>query len=197
MRKKLKALPEVEQRMQNINKSITLNACDIRDKETALSGARALIKDLDTASAVRAGSVGHPTSGLTMGQEFTTNSGWNGKVKQYKSCYEVQVEWQDGSTSWHDASDIKGGSIKPLYQPSVAGVGYYGEGRFSNGLKKVGETPPEEIYAYWTRMLHRCYNPEEILKNRGRWYVYVEIHKDWFNFQNFAEWAIKTTQLEL
>lgn len=36
-------------------------------------------------------------------------------------------------------------------------------------------------------MLHRCYNPEEILKNRGRWYVYVEIHKDWFNFQNFAE----------
>lgn len=144
-----------------------------------------------TASAVRAGSVGHPTSGLTMGQEFTTNSGWNGKVKQYKSCYEVQVEWQDGSTSWHDASDIKGGSIKPLYQPSVAGVGYYGEGRFSNGLKKAGETPPEEIYAYWTRMLHRCYNPEEILKNRGRWYVYVEIHKDWFNFQNFAEWAIK------
>ena len=144
-----------------------------------------------TASAVRAGSVGHPTSGLTMGQEFTTNSGWNGKVKQYKSCYEVQVEWQDGSTSWHDAGDIKGGSIKPLYQPSVAGVGYYGEGRFSNGLKKVGETPPEEIYAYWTRMLHRCYNPEEILKNRGRWYVYVEIHKDWFNFQNFAEWAIK------
>jgi preprotein translocase subunit YajC len=143
-----------------------------------------------TASAVRAGSVGHPTSRLAMGQEFTTNSGWNGKVKQYKSCYEVQVEWQDGSTSWHDASDIKGGSIKPLYQPSVAGVGYYGEGRFSNGLKKVGETPPEEIYAYWTRMLHRCYNPEEVLKNGGRWYIYTEVHKDWFCFQNFAEWAL-------
>jgi len=143
-----------------------------------------------TASAVRLGNVGHPTSGFVIGHEFRTNSGWAGKVKQYKSCYEVQVEWQDGSSSWHDAGDIKNGSIKPLYQPSVAGVGYYGEGRFSNGLKKIGETPPEEIYAYWTRMLHRCYNPEEILKNRGRWYIYTEVHKDWFCFQNFAEWAL-------
>lgn len=54
-----------------------------------------------------------------------------------------------------------------MYQPSVAGVGYYGEGRFSNGLKKVGETPPEEIYAYWTRMLHRFSNPEEIHRRIG------------------------------
>ena len=39
-------------------------------------------------------------------------------------------------------------------------------------------------------MLNRCYNPEEILKNRGRWYVYTEVNRDWFCFQNFAEWAL-------
>lgn len=144
-----------------------------------------------SAHSIRTSNVGHPTSGLFVGQTVKTNSGWLGTVEDYKSCHEVAVKWQDGSTSWHTAGDVKGGTIKPLFQPSVAGVGYYGEGRFTNGLKKIGETPPEEIYAYWQRMLTRCYNPEEIVKNRGRWYVYVEIHKDWFNFQNFAEWAIK------
>jgi len=47
LEEKLKALPEVEQQMLDIDKSITLNAVDIREKETALSGAQAKIKDLE------------------------------------------------------------------------------------------------------------------------------------------------------
>lgn len=142
------------------------------------------------AQALRFGNVGHPTSGFVMGQKVKTSSGWVGEIVSYKSCFDVAVMWEDGSTSWHEASDIKAGSIKPVYQPSVAGVGYFGQGRFSNGRKIIGETPPKEVYGYWARMLNRCYNPEEVVKNKGRWYIYTEVHKDWFCFQNFAEWAL-------
>lgn len=140
---------------------------------------------------IRKGIVGHPTSGLYIGYKFKTNSGWNGEVVKYNSCYDVIVKWQDGSLESHPAGHIKNGGIKPLYQPSVAGVGYFGEGRFSNYQKIGGEKAPQEIYAYWTRMIIRCFNPEEILKNSGRRYMFVEVHKNWFCFQNFAEWALK------
>lgn len=139
---------------------------------------------------IRKGVVGHPTSGLYVGYKFKTNSGWEGEVVKYKTCHDVLVKWQDGSFESHSASHIKNGGIKPLYQPSVAGVGYYGAGRFSNGLKVSGETPPTEIYNYWVRMINRCYNQEEIIKNTGRRYIFVNVCKEWFCFQNFAEWAL-------
>lgn len=148
------------------------------------------VRSKTTAQALRNNSVGHPMSGLHIGQKVKTNSGWNGTIVNYNSCYDIEVLWQDGSIQSCEASDIKSGSIKPLYQPSVAGVGYYGEGRFSNGLKSNGETPPAEIYNYWVRMINRCYNPEEIIKNTGRRYIFVNVCKEWFCFQNFAEWAI-------
>lgn len=144
-----------------------------------------------TSQDLRTGFVSHPTSDLHIGQKFKTNSGWEGEVVDYKSCYEVGVRWQDGSVDYHPAGHIKNGGIKPLYQPSVCGVGYYGQGRFTSGLKTKGETAPTEIHAYWQRMISRCFNPEEIIKNSGRRYIFVNIHKDWFCFQNFAEWAIK------
>lgn len=28
------------------------------------------------------------------------------------------------------------------------------------------------------------------MKNSGRRYLFTNIHRDWFNFQNFAEWAL-------
>lgn len=144
-----------------------------------------------TSTNIRNGVVGHPTSGLYVGYKFKTNSGWEGEVIKYNSCYDVIIKWQDGSFESQPASNIKNGCIKPLHQPSVADVGYFGVGRFSSYAKTIGEKAPQEVYAYWSRMLCRCFNPEEILKNSGRRYAFVEVHKDWFCFQNFAEWALK------
>ena len=44
---KLRVLPETEQQMLDISDSITLNACDIREKETALFDAQGLVKNLE------------------------------------------------------------------------------------------------------------------------------------------------------
>jgi hypothetical protein len=140
---------------------------------------------------IRRGCVGHPTSYLVEGQKFITKSGWEGTILKYNSCFSVIVQWQDGSTEDHSAALVGARAIKPPCQPSVAGVGYFGQGRFVTGLKKRGkEVAPQIIYDYWQRMIVRCFDPKEVQKRSGKNYMNVEVHRDWFNFQNFAEWAI-------
>jgi len=136
------------------------------------------------------GSLAHPTRSIRIGQEFTTNSGWRGIPIEYKDALNVLVKWQDGSSTWHPASHIKNGSIKPLMQPSVAGVGYMGIGRFSPNSHINGEHAPDKIYAYWIRMITRCYNEKEQQKPSSRAYIDKWVRDDWHNFQNFAEWAL-------
>lgn len=143
------------------------------------------------AAQIRTGSIGHPTSGLVVGKEYATNSGWKMKVLEYKDPYNVLLEFQDGHQQWCEASDVKKGSIKPVYQPSVAGVGFFGHGKYED-YRKSGEfeKPPKVVVDYWRRMLTRCYDPEEIMKSESRYYIYVEVCNSWFNFHNFAEWAL-------
>jgi len=143
------------------------------------------------ASSIRRGEVGHPTSGLTIGQAIKTNSGWSGEVVYYNNCHDVGIKWQDGSVSSHPAAHIKRGEIKPLYQPSVAGVGYFGDGRFTSKTKKGKESAPDVILDYWRRMIVRCYEPKEQAKPGGKSYIDVKVCPEWLNFQNFAEWALQ------
>jgi hypothetical protein len=142
------------------------------------------------AADLRKGVVGHPTSGLVLGKQMTTKSGWNYQVSKYISPYEVEVLMQDNSIEIVAAGRAKDGGFKPLNQPSVCGVGYVGHGRYSSGNKKEGEKLPDVIIAYWHRMLTRCYNPAEILKDGSRNYIFVEVAEPWFCLQNFAEWAL-------
>lgn len=128
------------------------------------------------------------------GRKFTTNSGWHGEVIEWKDAFNVKVKWQDGSESLASWSDIVRGNIKPLFQPSVGGVGYIGDGRF---LPRSYKTLPEgkeyishEIYGYWVRMLIRCYNENEQKKKGTRSYVGCEVGEEWRNLQNFAEWCV-------
>lgn len=144
-----------------------------------------------TASDLRKNLVGHPTSGLFIGQQLATNSNWNYTIEKYISPYEVHCRMQDGSLEIVTAKNAKFGGFKPVMQPSVCDVGYVGQGRFTSGIKVKGEDAPEKIYAYWHRMIGRCFNPNEIVKSTGRRYIFVSVNKEWFNFQNFAEWAIR------
>ena len=129
-----------------------------------------------------------------VGHKFTTKSGWNGEVIEWKDAFNVKVKWQDGSESYTAWGHIVAGSIKPLFQPSVEGIGYIGEGRFIphsyKHLPEGKEYAPHEIYGYWIRMLTRCYNENEQKKKGTRSYVGCEVAEEWHNFQNFAEWCV-------
>lgn len=149
------------------------------------------------AASIRKGVVGHPTSGLILGQSIETNSKWKGEILYYNNCHDVGIKWQDGSTSSHPAGHIKSGGIKPLFQPSVANKGFFGEGRFVNTRMAKGEYAPDVIYRYWSRMVVRCYEPLELAKPKGIAYEDVYVCDEWLNFQNFAEWALKQTNWNL
>lgn len=129
-----------------------------------------------------------------VGYKFTTNSGWNGEVIEWKDAFNVKVKWQDGSESVASWSDVVGGNIKPLFQPSVCGVGYVGEGRFvPRSYKKLSqgeEYAPDMAYSYWMRMITRCYSEKEQSKPSCRAYIGCTVSKEWHNFQNFAEWCV-------
>lgn len=135
------------------------------------------------------GTVAHPTSGIIVGYSFTTSSGWNGVVTKFLSCRDVEVLWQDKSTSYHTVNNIKTGGIKPLMQPSLAGVGYYGVGKYVPHSYLSGRKIKKEVYATWSRMIRRCYSPYELNRKYGRQYREVFVCAEWHNFQNFALWA--------
>lgn len=132
-----------------------------------------------------------------VGHKFTTNSGWGGEIIDWNSANDVNVQWQDGSISNERWAAIKCGGIKPLYQPSVLGVGYVGDGRFLPGLYKLSEGKEHlhpRIYAYWQRMLSRCYNEKEQAKPSARAYIGCSVSEEWKCLQNFAEWALSKEQ---
>lgn len=131
-----------------------------------------------------------------VGHKFVTNSGWAGEVIEWKDSHNVKVKWQDGSefiTAW---GDIINGGIKPLFQPSIAGVGYIGDGKYvPKSYKLTGDSKCHAspvVYQYWQRMLTRCYNEDEQAKPSGRAYIGCSVAEEWHNFQNFANWAVET-----
>lgn len=128
-----------------------------------------------------------------IGQKVLTNSGWKGEVVAWHTAYNVEVLWQDGGKTSEVWNDIVIGAIKPLNQPSVAGVGYFGEGRFvPNSYVDVPdgkEAVDSHIYNYWHRMIARCYSEAEQSRPSTKAYIGCTVAKEWHNFQNFAEWA--------
>jgi ribosomal protein S17 len=143
--------------------------------------------------ALTRGIVGHPSSKLYIGKEFTTNSGWSGYVAHYNSPHDVGVKWQDGSTSVESAAHILNGAIKPLMQPSVEGIGYFGVGRFSPSSYKGGVQVPEKIRGYWMRMFSRVYNPLELNKNQNAQYRDCFIDERFHSLQEFTEWMLSSS----
>jgi len=138
-------------------------------------------------SRLKTGNFKHPMCGLKIGQEFVTNSGWKCQVIGYKGTHEVEVLWQDGSNSTETKANLEAGAVKPLFQPSVENIGYFGKGRFSPYSKNELQN---KIYGYWVRMFVRCYNPFELNKDKNQSYRDIHICKEWYNFSNFAGWAL-------
>lgn len=141
-----------------------------------------------TKSNLEKGNVGHPSSGIVVGQEFTTNSGWNGVVKEYIDPLNAIVKWQDGSESCEIPKHILNGDIKPLCQPSVCGIGYFGSGEYVPASYKTGKKAPHYIFKSWQRMLTRCYSEAEQQKDKSASYKGCLVTEDWHNFQNYIAW---------
>lgn len=103
-------------------------------------------------------------------------------IIKYNSSKDVVVEFENGYTTHCEYGNFKKGNVKSLYDKSVYGVGYLGEGKFDTWIN--GEHSPQ--YKTWVQMLRRCYSEKALLKNPT--YIGCSVCEEWLCFQVFAEW---------
>lgn len=122
-----------------------------------------------------------------------------GTVHQTKNNGELEIiEWSNAlnvtvkfkgyeHTTNTTSSRIREGSVKNRMIPTMAGKGFIGQGKYSEGKNK-------EVYQIWNSMLQRCYNPKYHKKHPS--YVECSVCTDWLNFQVFAEWFYEESNYE-
>jgi len=108
-------------------------------------------------------------------------------VKEYVSSFKIFVEFEDGTIVETSNAQVIRGSIKNPNMPFVSGVGFVGQGVYSNK-----DNP--ECYKYWNGILERCYCPKYHEKKPT--YRDCTVVHEWHNFQNFAKWFYKQIREE-
>lgn len=116
-----------------------------------------------------------------LGEESFNKKGTVMKIIEYINNRKVLVEFQDEykyQTYTNYQAFIKG-EVKNVYDKSVYGVGYIGEGQYSH------KTHPHS-YNVWKHMIARCYDKVTATSNPS--YINCYVSDDWLCFQNFASW---------
>lgn len=121
------------------------------------------------------------------GKILPSNNCGDFKVLEYRSTNDVLIEFINTGTKisvW--LGNIKKGTIKDPYYPSVYNIGYIGEGEFKSKIDRVQPT----YYKRWKEMISRCYNvkDKEYSCYGG---IGVRVCDEWLNFQNYAKWWIE------
>lgn len=120
------------------------------------------------------------------GQKYTTRDNGELEIVKYHSANNVIVRFlETGFTTRTEACQLKRGTVKDLLLPKVCGIGFIGDGPHAAYSCK-GEVA-EWAYMKWQNMLERCYDPAT--EQQAQCYSGVTVCEEWFNYQNFAEWA--------
>lgn len=77
---------------------------------------------------------------------------------------------------------IAKGAVRDMLKPTVKGVGFLGEGKYVNCVKRKRKRE----YTTWVNMLDRCYGELRLKSNPS--YIGCTVCKEWHNYQNFAAW---------
>lgn len=125
---------------------------------------------------------GRPVSERYQAGDIVKSNGFGDfKVIQVNSARSILCESVNtGYRVIKQAQHLDTGSIKDPYQPSVLGVGYFGESKEKSEHHK-------KIYQMWRNMLTRCYCEKYQAKNPT--YIGCKVADEWHNFQNFAKWV--------
>ena len=80
-------------------------------------------------------------------------------------------------------SNIKKGTIRNPFRQNVFDRGFIGVGKYDSTNSKIND---KDFYDTWSKMFDRCYRGKDLN------YTNVEVCEDWYNFQNFMEYVMKT-----
>ena len=81
---------------------------------------------------------------------------------------------------------VRSGIIKDRLLPTIYGVGFYGDGSFTNTLDK---TTTAKALETWHTMFKRCYS--EFVHTNHQPYTDCFVSEYWCNFQNFAKFYVE------
>lgn len=116
-----------------------------------------------------------------LGKEFETNACGKCFIIDYKGSRDVLVMFYEPIfIKTCNLSNLVAGRVQNPMFPSFYGRGFIGSGRYDYIHDK-------EAYYLWTRLLARAYNIN--YHDKFPTYKDVEVCKEWYNFQNFAEWC--------
>ena len=104
------------------------------------------------------------------------------KIIDYINVSNLSVQFENGYTVKTTYQHFKEGDVTSVYDKTVYGVGYLGEGEYKGSIDKK-YTPQ---YNRWKNMLIRCYTKK--YKDINMTYKDCTVCDEWSNFQNFAKW---------
>lgn len=104
------------------------------------------------------------------------------EVIQYNNNLDILVKFEQGKPVRAQWYDFINGRIKNVYDKTVQGVGYIGEGEYLS--RENGKLTPQ--YTTWQSMMMRCYSEKYKLKYPS--YSNCTVYHEWHNYQNFAKW---------
>jgi hypothetical protein len=106
-------------------------------------------------------------------------------VDEYNSSSDIFVRFEKGNMVHATWQQFLSGKVKNVYDRSVFGMGYIGEGKYRVTVN--GEFTAE--YMSWASMLKRAYSKK--FHEKQPTYKDCKVCDAWLNFQNYAEWYDK------
>ena len=118
------------------------------------------------------------------GDIYPSNKCGKFKIVNYINCSNVEIEFVDtGYKSTVEATQIKKGTVKDRFFPSIFDVGFLGDGDYKTRLSGR----PTKAYDTWASMIRRCYS-EKVHNSLYPTYKDCSVVIEWHNFQSFAKW---------
>lgn len=127
-----------------------------------------------------------------VGQVFKTRHYGDFVVMEYINSTTIKVKFlKTGYEKITDAKSVDTGAIKDPYYPSIAGVGYLGEGEYPASYNRGSKKINSPAYEVWLGKLKNCYGNT----TRNHLYQDVEFCAEWLCFQNFAKWFYEQVKI--
>ena len=121
---------------------------------------------------------------MKIGDVYDTTSCGKLTIVQLESCSRVVVKFLNtGSLRTVDPRNVRKGTVKDMYAPTVYGVGIIGE---KYPIKLGGKVTKE--YGKWKNMLARCSN---LHHKNFKTYQNCEVSENFKSYEYFYEWANK------
>ncbi|UGO46092.1 HNH endonuclease [Bacillus phage vB_BanS_Chewbecca] len=98
-------------------------------------------------------------------------------IVEYNSHEDIVVEFENGFRVKTKYRYFKRGKVKSVYDKTLCGVGYIGEGKYKS---------KSNAYKIWSSIMNRVYDIEYHHNNPT--YSGCSVAEEWHNFQIFAKW---------